>query len=148
MRARWLTVPLALAGVLSFAPGAQANVGSFCGGWKEPVIGAHQSACYVRNANYQVAARGRAYYDGAQRLDQLSISVTLQISDNGTTWSNVTSRVCGFTDIADTAPGEQCLTSARWVEVGSLYRARTFLVLFGEDGSVRTTAPSFSPITS
>jgi hypothetical protein len=40
------------------------------------------------------------------------------------------------------------LTAAQWVDAGTLYRARTFLVLFEANGTVRTTNPTYSPITS
>jgi len=148
MRSRWLLAVLALVGGLLSTTPASANVGSYCGGWRATVTGGHQMACYVRSANYEIAARGRAYYDGGERLDQLNISVTLQRSSNGTSWTNVVSRVCGFTDVPSEMPGASCLTTARYVDAGMLYRARTFLVLFETNGTIRTTAPSFSPVTS
>src|SRR3990172_9311231 len=105
MRSRWLLAVLALVGGLLSTTPASANVGSYCGGWRATVTGGHQMACYVRSANYEIAARGRAYYDGGERLDQLNISVTLQRSSNGTSWTNVVSRVCGFTDVPSEMPG-------------------------------------------
>jgi hypothetical protein len=110
--------------------------------------GARQNACYVRDANWHIAGRGRAYYAGWRPLDQLNIAVTLQRSDDGQSWSKVVSRTCGVTDIPDGLPGAMCLTPAQYVEAGTLYRSRVFLVLFFRDGAVKTTTPTFSPITS
>ena len=55
---------------------------------------------------------------------------------------------CRFTDIPSTSPGASCLIGAQWVDAGMLYRARTFLVVYKANGTVRTTDPSFSLVTS
>ena len=57
MRMRWMVV-LALVVTTMGATPAQANVGSYCGGWKVSADGAHQNACYIRDANWHVAAKG------------------------------------------------------------------------------------------
>jgi hypothetical protein len=147
MRKRTIAVLLALASVTLFAPPAHANVGTNCGGWRTNAPGAWQNACYIRSANWEIAGRGKAYYDGPARLEQLNVSVTLQISMDGTRWSGVASRSCGFADVPTEPPGGLCTTAVRYVDAGMLYRTRTFLVLFGADGSVATTSPTYSPIT-
>jgi len=149
MRARWVVV-LALVGATMGAVPAYANVGADCGGWKVSSDGAHQNACYIRDADWHIAAKGRAYYDGSAPLDQLNISVTLQRSTDNTTWTSVVSKTCGFVDgdIPNDIPGSSCFTSARYVDAGVLYRTRTFLVLFFRSGAVKVTTPSYSGITS
>jgi hypothetical protein len=148
MRKRTIAVVLALASMTLFATPAHANVGTYCGGWRTTGPGAWQNACYIRSANWEIAARGKGFYDGYRRLDQLNVAVTLQTSMDGTHWSSVVSRSCGFTDVPDEPPGGVCTTAARYLDAGMLYRTRTFLVLFGADGSVAATTPTYSPITS
>ena len=149
MRIRWLLTVALIAALMGATP-AHANVGSYCGGWRVSIDGGHQNACYIRDADWHVAARGRAYYDGWARLDQLNISVTLQRSTDGASWANVVSKTCGFTggNIPSELPGANCITSGQYVEAGALYRARTFLVLFFQGGAVKVTTPSYSGITS
>jgi len=148
MRKRTIAVVIALASVMLFVTPAHANVGTYCSGWRTMAPGAWQNPCYMRSANWEIAARGKGYYDGSPRLDQLNVSVTLQASWDGTHWSSVASRSCGFTDIPNEPPGGLCTTGVRYVDAGMLYRARTFLVLFGTDGSVTTTSPTYSPFTT
>jgi hypothetical protein len=148
VRIRGIAAAVAMVAMVAVASPAQAAVGTTCGAWKTTKTGGHQSACTVRSANWEVAARGRGFYDGTTRLSQLNISVSLQASVDGVTWTTVVSRSCGFTSIPSSTPGGACLTPAQWVDAGTLYRARTFLVLFETNGTVRTTNPSYSPITS
>ena len=148
MRIRQIATAVVIVATVAIATPAQANVGTSCSAWKTTKTGGHQSACYVRSADWQVAAKGRGYYDGSTKLAQMNISVSLQSSIDGITWSTLVSRSCGFTDVPSSSPGGSCLTAAEWVDAGTLYRARTFLVLFEANGTVRTTNPSYSPITS
>jgi hypothetical protein len=148
MRKRTIATLIALASVVMVGAPAHANIGTYCGGWKQTSVGAWQNPCYIRSANWEIAGRGKAYYDGPDRLDQLNVSVTVQSSIDGTHWSPVVSRSCGFTDIPRDAPGALCTTAVRYVDAGVLYRTRTFLILFSANGSVLITAPTFSPITS
>jgi hypothetical protein len=145
---RTIVVATALASVVLLTTPALASIGTNCGGWKTMAPGAWQNACSIRSANGDVAGRGKGYYDGYERLDQLDIMVTLQASADGTRWSSVASRSCGFTDVPDEPPGGLCTTAARDVEVGMLYRTRAFLVLFFANGVVTATSPVFSPITT
>ncbi len=148
MRIRQIAVAVGIVAMVAIATPAHANVGTACSAWKTTKTGGHQSACYVRSADWQVAAKGRGYYDGQTRLVQMNISVSLQSSIDGFTWTTLTSRSCGFTGVPSSSPGGSCLTAAQWVDAGTLYRARTFLVLFEANGTVRTTNPTYSPITS
>jgi len=148
VRIRQIATAVVIVATVAIATPAQANVGTSCSAWKTTKTGGHQSACYVRSADWQVAAKGRGYYDGSTKLAQMNISVSLQSSIDGITWSTLVSRSCGFTDVPSSSPGGSCLTAAEWVDAGTLYRARTFLVLFEANGTVRTTNPSYSPITS
>lgn len=148
MRIRQTATAVVIVASLAIATPAHANVGTGCSAWKTTRTGGHQSACYVRSADWQVAAKGRGYYDGSTKLVQMSISVSLQSSADGFSWTTLASRSCGFTDVPSSSPGGSCLTGAQWVDAGMRYRARTFLVLFEANGTVRTTDPSFSPITS
>lgn len=148
MRIRQIATAVVIVATVAIATPAQANVGTSCSAWKTTKTGGHQSACYVRSADWQVAAKGRGYYDGSTKLVQMNISVSLQSSIDGITWSTLVSRSCGFTAVPSSSPGGSCLTAAEWVDAGTLYRARTFLVLFEANGTVRTTNPSYSPITS
>jgi hypothetical protein len=148
MRKRTIAVLIALASVTVLGAPAHANIGSYCGGWRSMTPGAWQNPCYVRSANWEIAGRGKGYYNGSANLDQLSISVTVQSSIDGMHWSPVVSRSCGFTDIPTEAPGGLCATGVRYVDAGVLYRTRTFLILFGSNGQIVTTTPTFSPITS
>ena len=118
MRIRQIATAVVIVATVAIATPAQANVGTSCSAWKTTKTGGHQSACYVRSADWQVAAKGRGYYDGSTKLVQMNISVSLQSSID-----------------AD-------------VSAVRAYRARTFLVLFEANGTVRTTNPSYSPITS
>jgi len=148
VRIRHIAAAVVIVATVAVATPAHANVGSACSAWKTTKTGGHQSACYVRSADWQVAAKGRGYYDGSTRLAQMSISVSLQASSDGFSWTTLASRSCGFTAIPSSPPGGSCLTAAQWVDAGMLYRARTFLILFETNGTVRTTNPSYSPITS
>jgi hypothetical protein len=148
VRIRQIATAVVIVATVAIATPAQANVGTSCSAWKTTKTGGHQSACYVRSADWQVAAKGRGYYDGSTKLVQMNISVSLQSSIDGITWSTLVSRSCGFTAVPSSSPGGSCLTAAEWVDAGTLYRARTFLVLFEANGTVRTTNPSYSPITS
>jgi hypothetical protein len=148
VRIRQIATAVVIVATLAIATPAHANVGTSCSAWKTTKTGGHQSACYVRSADWQVAAKGRGYYDGSTRLVQMNISVSLQASVDGISWTTLVSRSCGFTDVPSTSPGGSCLTAAQWVDAGTLYRARTFLVLFEANGTVRTTNPSYSPLTS
>lgn len=148
MRRRSIATVLALAAVLLMTTPARANIGTYCGGWRSTYPGAFQNACYIRSANWEIAGRGKGFYDGPMKLDQLNISVALQTSADATHWSTVGSRSCGFTDIPTEPPGGICTTAARYVDPGMLYRTRVFLILFGSDGSVVVTPPTFGPITS
>ena len=148
MRIRQIATAVAIVATMAIATPAHANVGTSCSAWKTTKTGGHQSACYIRSADWQVAAKGRGYYDGSTKVVQLNISVSLQSSRDGISWTTVVSRSCGFTDVPSSSPGGSCLTAAQWVDAGTLYRARTFLVLFEANGTVRTTNPSYSPLTS
>jgi hypothetical protein len=148
VRIRQIATAVAIVATMAIATPAHANVGTSCSAWKTTKTGGHQSACYVRSADWQVAAKGRGYYDGSTKLVQMNISVSLQSSIDGITWSTLVSRSCGFTAVPSSSPGGSCLTAAEWVDAGTLYRARTFLLLFEANGTVRTTNPSYSPITS
>jgi hypothetical protein len=148
MRKRTIAVVMALASVTLFATPAHANIGTYCGGWRTAAPDAWQNACYIRSANWEIAGRGKGFYDGSRQLDRLNVAVTLQTSMDATHWSSVASRSCGFTDVPNEPPGGLCTTGARYIEAGALYRTRTFLVLFRADGSVTTTSPTFSPVTS
>ena len=148
MRIRQIATAVVMVATVAIATPAQANVGTACSAWKTTKTGGHQSACYVRSADWQVAAKGRGYYDGSTRLVQMNISVSLQSSTDGVSWTTLISRSCGFTDIPSSPPGGSCLTPAQWVDAGMLYRARTFLVLFEANGTVRTTNPTYGPVTS
>ena len=148
MRIRQIAAAVVIAATIAIATPAHANVGTTCSAWKTTKTGGHQSACSVRSADRQVAAKGRGYYDGSTKLVQMSISVSLQSSADGFSWITLASRSCGFTDVPSAAPGGSCLTGAQWVDAGMLYRARTYLVLFEANGTVRTTDPSYSPVTS
>jgi hypothetical protein len=145
---RTIATLIALASVTMLGTPAHANVGTYCGGWRSMTFGAWQNPCYIRSANWEIAGRGKAYYDGLDKLEQLSISVTLQSSIDATHWSPVVSRSCGFTDIPRDPPGALCTTAVRSVDAGVLYRTRTFLILFFADGRVVTTTSTFSPVTS
>jgi hypothetical protein len=148
VRIRHIAAAVVIFATVAIATPAQANVGTACSAWKTTKTGGHQSACYVRSADWQVAAKGRGYYDGSTRLAQMSISVSLQASVDGFSWTTLASRSCGFTDIPSSSPGGSCLTPAQWVDAGTLYRARTFLILFENNGTVRTTNPTYGPVTS
>jgi hypothetical protein len=148
VRIRQIATAVVIVATVAIATPAQANVGTSCSAWRTTKTGGHQSACYVRSADWQVAAKGRGYYDGSTKLVQMNISVSLQSSIDGISWTTLVSRSCGFTDVPSTSPGGSCLTAAQWVDAGTLYRARTFLVLFEANGTVRTTNPSYSPLTS
>lgn len=148
MRIRQIATAVAIVATMAIATPAHANVGTSCSAWKTTKTGGHQSACYIRSADWQVAAKGRGYYDGSTKVVQLNISVSLQSSVDGISWTTVVSRSCWFTDVPSSSPGGSCLTAAQWVDAGTLYRARTFLVLFEANGTVRTTNPSYSPLTS
>ena len=148
MRLRQIATAVVIVATVAIATPAQANVGTACGAWKSTKTGGHQSACYVRSTDRQVAAKGRGYYDGSTRLVQMNIAVSLQSSANGVSWTTLASRSCGFTDIPSSQPGGSCLTGAQWVDAGIRYRARVFLVLFEANGTVRTTNPTYSAVTS
>jgi len=148
VRIRQIAAAVVIVATVALATPAKADVGTSCSAWKTTKTGGHQSACYVRSADWQVAAKGRGYYDGSTKLVQMNISVSLQASVDGFSWTTIASRSCGFTSIPGSAPGGSCLTAAQWVDAGTLYRARTFLVLFEANGTVRTTNPSYSPLTS
>ena len=148
MRIRQIATAVAIVATVAIATPAHASVGTSCSAWKTTKTGGHQSACYVRSADWQVAAKGRGYYDGSTKLVQMNISVSLQSSIDGISWTTLASRSCGFTDVPSSSPGGSCSTAAQWVDAGTLYRARTFLVLFEANGAVRTTNPSYSPVTS
>jgi len=148
MRKRSIATILALASVLLLGTPARANIGTYCGGWRSTVAGAYQNACYIRSANWEIAGRGKGYYTGQAKLDQLNVSVTLQTSVDGFHWSGVATRTCGFTDVPSEPPGGLCTTAVRYVEAGMLYRTRTFLILFRSDGGVVVTPPTFGPITT
>jgi hypothetical protein len=148
MRKGSIALVVALMIAMMMGTPVQANIGTSCGGWKATVSGGFENACYIRSANWEIAGRGKGYYVGSARLDQMNISVTLQTSMDGMNWSPVTSRSCGFTDIPSEPPGGLCTTAARYIEAGALYRSRVFLILFGRDGSVTATAPTYSPVTS
>jgi len=148
VRIRHLATAVVIVATVAIATPAHANVGSACSAWKTTKTGGHQSACYVRSADWQVMAKGRGYYDGTTRLDQMNIAVSLQSSFDGFTWTTLASRSCGFTNVPSSSPGGACLTAAQWVDAGTLYRARTFLVLFEANGTVRMTNPTYSPVTS
>jgi hypothetical protein len=145
---RKIATVVVIVATLAIATPALANVGTSCSAWKTTKTGGHRSACYVRSADRQVAAKGRGYYDGSTKLVQMNISVSLQASVDGISWTTLITRSCGFTDVPSSAPGGSCLTAAQWVDAGTLYRARTFLVFFEANGTVRTTNPTYSPITS
>jgi hypothetical protein len=145
---RQIATAVVIVATVAVATPAHANVGTSCSAWKTTKTGGHQSACYVRSADWQVAAKGRGYYDGSTKVVQLNISVSLQSSVDGISWTTVVSRSCGFTNVLSSSPGGSCFTAAQWVDAGTLYRARTFLVLFEANGTVRTTNPSYSPPTS
>jgi hypothetical protein len=138
VRIRHIAAAVVIFATVAIATPAQANVGTACSAWKTTKTGGHQSACYVRSG----------YYDGSTRLAQMSISVSLQASVDGFSWTTLASRSCGFTDIPSSSPGGSCLTPAQWVDAGTLYRARTFLILFENNGIVRTTNPTYGPVTS
>jgi hypothetical protein len=148
VRIRQIATAVVIVATVAIATPARASVGTTCSAWKTTKTGGHQSACYVRSADWQVAAKGRGYYDGSTRLAQMSVSVSLQASTDGFSWTTLASRSCGFTDIPSSSPGGSCLTPAQWVDAGTLYRARTFLILFETNGMVRTTNPTYSPVTS
>ena len=148
MRIRQIATAVVIVATVAIATPAHADVGTSCSAWKTTKTGGHQSACYVRSADWQVAAKGRGYYDGSTKLVQINISVSLQSSVDGFSWTTLASRSCGFTSIPSSAPGGSCLTTAQWVDAGTLYRARTFLVLFEANGTIRTTNPTYSPVTS
>jgi hypothetical protein len=148
MRKRTIAVTLALAGVVLLATPARANIGTYCGGWRSTEAGTYQNPCYIRSANWEIAGRGKGYVTDARAWDQLNVSVTLQTSADGTHWSNVTSRTCGFTDIPTEAPGALCTTAVRYIDAGMLYRTRTFLVLFAKSGDVVVTPATVGPITT
>jgi hypothetical protein len=145
---RSIAVVLAIASATLMATPAHANVGTYCGGWRATASGGYENACYIRSANWEIAGRGKGYYVGTVRLDQLNVSVTLQASMDGMNWWSVASRSCGFTAIPSEPPGGVCTTGARYVEAGTLYRSKVFLILFGSDGSVVVTQPTVSPITT
>ena len=73
VRIRGIAAAVAIVAIVASATPAHANAGTTCGAWKTTKTGGHQSACTVRSANWEVAARGRGYYDGATRLTQLNI---------------------------------------------------------------------------
>jgi hypothetical protein len=73
VRIRGIAAAVAIVAIVGSATPAHASVGTTCGAWKTTKTGGHQSACTVRSANWEVAARGRGYYDGATRLTQLNI---------------------------------------------------------------------------
>jgi hypothetical protein len=148
VRIRQIATAVVILATVAIATPAHANVGAACSAWKTTKTGGHQSACYVRSADWQVAAKGRGSYDGSTKLVQMNIAVSLQSSVDGISWTTIVSRSCGFTDVPSSSPGGSCLTAAQWVDAGTLYRARTFLVLFEANGTVRTTNPSYSPLTS
>ena len=148
MRRRQIATAVVIVATLAIAIPARASGGTTCSAWKTTKTGGHQSACYVRTADRQVAAKGRGYYDGSTKLTQMTISVSLQSSMDGVSWITLASRTCGFTDVPSAAPGGSCLTAAQWVGDGMVYRSRTYLVLFEANGTVRTTDPSYSPVTS
>ena len=148
VRIRHIATTVVIVATVAIATAAHANVGTACSAWKATKTGGHQSACYVRSADWEVTAKGRGYYDGSTRLVQMNIAVSLQSSIDGFTWTTLASRSCGFTSVPSSSPGGSCLTAAQWVDAGTLYRARTFLVLFEANGTVRTTNPTYSPITS
>jgi hypothetical protein len=151
MRRRQIATAVVLVTTVAIAAPAtqaRANVGTACSAWKTTKTSGHQSACVIRSVDWQVAAKGRGFYDGSIRLTQMNISVSVQSSVDGFAWTTLVSRSCGFTPIPSSSPGGSCLTAAMWVDAGTLYRARTFLVLFEANGTVRTTNPTYSPITS
>jgi hypothetical protein len=148
VRIRHIATAVVIVATVAIATPAHANVGTGCSAWKTTKTGGHQSACYVRSADWEVAAKGRGYYDGSTRLVQMNIAVSLQSSIDGFTWTTLASRSCGFTSAPSSSPGGSCLTAGQWVDAGTLYRARTFLVLFEANGTVRTTNPTYSPVTT
>src|SRR5262245_34344385 len=115
VRLRRIASACAIVAIVGTAAPAHANVGTTCSAWRTTKTGGHQAACTVRSANREVAARGRGYYDGPTRLTQLNISVSLQSSLDGTTWTTLVSRTCGFADVPSSPPGGACLTPAQWV---------------------------------
>jgi len=110
VRRRQIATAVVIVATLAIAIPARASGETTCSAWKTTKTGGHQSACYVRTADRQVAAKGRGYYDGSTKLTQMTI--------------------------------------AQWVGDGMVYRSRTYLVLFEANGTVRTTDPSYSPVTS
>ena len=67
MRIRGIAAAVAIVAIVASATPAHANVGTTCGAWKTTKTGGHQSACTVRSANWEVAARGRGYYEARVR---------------------------------------------------------------------------------
>jgi hypothetical protein len=148
MSVRKLGVVLAMVaatatGVVVPAMPASAGIGIDCGGWDGTVgvPGVRINACTDRRADGTVRGRGRAYYVGSWKLDQLSISVQLQRSIGGSIWSTVRSNVCGWSggDIADSTPGNVCATGPAAAD-GALYRSRVSVTVFYAGGSMDTSS--------
>ncbi|MGZ5327728.1 MAG: hypothetical protein ACXWFU_05140 [Actinomycetota bacterium] len=156
MRKGFLTCVLAAAALITFlATPALADIGVYCGGWDSStgVSGLVQNACYDRNADYTIRARGKAYYTGSANVDQISVSVQLQKAVNDGSpgnWSNVKSNVCGWTGggIESGPPGNICNTPFANVDAGYLYRGRVSVTVFFHNGSTDTTSFSYSPLTT
>jgi hypothetical protein len=146
MRKRAITTMVALTSMLVLTAPAHADTGTYCSGWKAMSAGAYQNACSIHSTSSEIAGRGKGYYVGSVPLDQLSVSVALQASTDGSGWSNVASRTCGFTDIPTEPPGGVCTTGIRSAEWGMRYRTRAFLILFASNGSIVVTSPTFSPV--
>jgi len=150
MRLRILAVAAALATVVSLAAPAHADIGTHCSGWRWTSIGTVQSACYDRTVDYRARGRGRAYYDGPYSVDQMNIGVSLQRSEDGTSWTTIKSASCGWTgdNIATDTPGNVCLTGAVDVDASSLYRSRVFTLLFFSNGVIWQSGFTYSPMTT
>ena len=137
--------------VLATALPAHANVGTYCGGWETgDVAGLHVNACYERTFTWQIRGRGKAYYDGSRTVTYLSVSVQLQRSADGYSWSSVRSNVCGWSggDVASSAPGNICNTNAIAVDAGFLYRTRAQATVFYGNGTTATTGFTYSDLTT
>ncbi len=137
--------------VLATAVPARANIGSYCGGWESgAVAGVSVNACYERTATWQIRGRGKAYYDGTRSVDYLAISVQLQRSADGSSWSTIRSNVCGWDgpDVASAAPGNMCNTNAANVDAGFLYRSRAQVTIFFANGTNATTSFAYSGLTT
>src|SRR4029078_4457208 len=87
VRIRHIATTVVIVAPVAIAPPAHANVGTACSAWKATKTGGHQSACYVRSADWEVTAKGRGYYDGSTRLAQTDIAGSVHSSMHGFQWT-------------------------------------------------------------